>query len=86
MLQLPEIAGALSRQAYDRQRGPFLAPDVRASLQHPRLEVHNERRFAVRDDHRMLSGTIDRLVLIYDGDQLWGADVIDLQNRRRLDR
>ena len=79
MLQTPEIAGALSRQAYDQQAGAFLPPNVRQSLHDPRLEVHNERRFAVRDEHRMLSGTIDRLVLIYDGDKIVGADVIDFK-------
>lgn len=79
MLQTPEIAEALSRQAYDQQAGAFLSPHVRQSLHDPRLEVHNERRFAVRDEHRMLSGTIDRLVLIYDGDQIVGADVIDFK-------
>ncbi|MCA9175080.1 MAG: UvrD-helicase domain-containing protein [Planctomycetales bacterium] len=79
MLQLPQIAGALSREAYHAERGPFLRPEFRNRLRDPRLEVQNERRFAVRDDHRMLSGTIDRLVLIYDGDRVVGADVIDFK-------
>lgn len=62
------------------QRGTFLPEDLRQNFQSsPRLEVHNERRFAVRDDQRMLSGTIDRLVLIYDGDEVVAGDVIDFK-------
>ena len=39
--------------------------------------AHNERRFAVRDEGRLLSGIMDRLVLLYDGDRLVAADIID---------
>ncbi|MEC9091477.1 MAG: PD-(D/E)XK nuclease family protein, partial [Planctomycetota bacterium] len=44
-----------------------------------RLEVHNERRFVVSDSGAMLSGAIDRLVLIYDNDQLLAVDIVDFK-------
>jgi ATP-dependent exoDNAse (exonuclease V) beta subunit len=79
MLMSPEIGAALRRQSYEPHYGAFLSPEVRQRVRPEslRLEVHNERRFAVREADRMLSGTIDRLVLIYNGDQVVGADVID---------
>lgn len=74
MLDHPEIARALRRNAYP-QPG---APDA-ASIASLRLEVHNEQRFAVRDDGRMMSGAIDRLVMMYDRDDLVAAEVIDFK-------
>ena len=59
MLDKPEIARALRRESY---RSPV---DQRIHhVEQLRLEVHNERRFAVRDEDRLLSGAIDRLVMI----------------------
>ena len=79
MLEMPAIAAALSRASYQppyesgvRETLPAALADVPL-----RAEVHNERRFAVFDDGRLLSGIIDRLVLLYDGDQLVAADIID---------
>ena len=37
----------------------------------------SERRFVVRDEGRLLSGIIDRLVLLYDQDRLVAADILD---------
>ena len=47
-----------------------------------RLEVHNERSFVVPDSSGMLSGTIDRLVLICQGDRLLAADIVDFKTDR----
>jgi ATP-dependent exoDNAse (exonuclease V) beta subunit len=69
MLESPDIAAAL-------RRGSYSEDEVR-SIASLRLEVHNEKRFAVRDKNRMLSGAIDRLVMMYDQDNLVGAEVID---------
>jgi ATP-dependent exoDNAse (exonuclease V) beta subunit len=44
-----------------------------------RLEVKNEQPFAYRDGDRLIVGTIDRLVRIYEGDRLIGADIIDFK-------
>ena len=48
-----------------------------AGTKTPRWELHRERSFAVRDDDAILSGTFDRLVVLYDGDRAVGADVLD---------
>ena len=66
MLQTPGIAAVLSRSYYDSSPATL-------------LEVHNERRFAVRDHDQILSGTIDRLVLQRRDDQLLAADIIDFK-------
>lgn len=49
---------------------------------HARLEVHNERSFVVPDSNSMLSGTIDRLVLIFNDQQLMAADIVDFKTDR----
>lgn len=74
MLDHPEIARALQRDAYQPLGDAPFGNTAVASL---RLEVHNEQRFAVRDEGRLMSGAIDRLVMMYDDDALVGAEVID---------
>ena len=44
-----------------------------------RIEVSTERRFAVRQEDQVLSGSIDRLVVLYDGENPVAADVIDFK-------
>jgi ATP-dependent helicase/nuclease subunit A len=41
--------------------------------------VERERRFAVRHDEELLSGSIDRLVVIQCGGKVIAADVIDFK-------
>ena len=43
----------------------------------PRWELYRERSFAVRDGDVILSGTFDRLVMLYDDGRAVGADVLD---------
>ena len=43
----------------------------------PRWEVLRERRFALRDGESLLTGSIDRLVVLYNGPAAIGADVLD---------
>ncbi len=45
----------------------------------PRWEVRRERAFVLREDDAILSGSIDRLVVLYDGDRPVGADVLDFK-------
>ena len=79
MLAMPEIASVLRWTFYQPPRDAdwqqILPPEIADATF--RVEVHNERRFAVRDDGRLLSGVIDRLVLLYHGNQLVAAEVID---------
>ncbi len=95
MLAMPEIAANLRRDFYQPPREPSLRQAIGVDLADKslRLELHNERRFAVRDGRRLLSGIIDRLVLLYDGQQLLAADILDYktdsasrEDDARLDR
>ncbi len=45
-----------------------------------RAEVFTERPFAFRDKAQIVIGSIDRLVLLYRGDQIIAADVIDYKS------
>jgi len=48
----------------------------------PRWQVWRERPFAVRDGDTILSGTIDRLVVLFDGARPIAADVLDFKTDR----
>lgn len=81
MLRQSDIAWALSRKSYEPPRDLVLPDELVSRLGRDdiRLEVHNERRFAVRDGRAIVSGSIDRLVLMYDGTTLLAADVLDFK-------
>jgi ATP-dependent exoDNAse (exonuclease V) beta subunit len=66
-LAAPQIAAALCRAAYDKF----------ASHGELQLEVHTERNFAVRIGDELLSGSIDRLVLVRCAGAVIAAEVLD---------
>jgi ATP-dependent helicase/nuclease subunit A len=77
----PGIAALLSRPFYD-QASQLGFADPSAACWKPAeitLEVLPERKFAIRDSGQILSGSIDRLVLIRRGGKLIAADVIDFK-------
>lgn len=82
MLSRPEILLALSRAGYAPPRSWLLPTDVMAELAAGplRLELERERRFVVREGKGVVSGAIDRLVLMYRGENLLAADVIDFKS------
>ena len=79
MLDRPEINAVLRRAFYAQptDKGLQQALAAAGAAGPVRAEAHNERRFAVLDNGRVLSGSIDRLVLLYAGDRLVTADVVD---------
>ncbi len=84
MLDEPSLHTALSRAGYDDPAALEFPADVcrdirSASLQ---LQVWRERSFAVREQDAVMQGTIDRLVLLSDGEELIAADVIDFKTDR----
>ncbi len=84
MLQRSETARILDRTYYLQ---PFEESIIEAlpdefNAKEARLEVHNERSFVVPDSGRMLSGTVDRLVLIFGKQGLLAADIIDFKTDR----
>ena len=48
--------------------------------------VFRERPFALRDGDSLMRGIIDRLVLLYDGDKVVAADVVDYKTDRFPDK
>ena len=47
-----------------------------------RDRVRNEHGIALREGDAVITGSIDRLVLVYSGDELVAADVIDFKTDR----
>ncbi|APZ93172.1 UvrD-helicase domain-containing protein [Fuerstiella marisgermanici] len=84
MLRQPDIVRGLTSTSYRPPRDLPLSADVQQALaavkpEQIRLEVHNEHPFAVRDDGQIVSGFVDRLVLIYLDNQLAACDVVDFK-------
>ncbi len=84
MLQQPDIVRGLTSSSYRPPRDLPLSAEVQHALaaakpEQIRLEVHNEHPFAVRDDGQIVSGFVDRLVLIFLDNQLMACDVVDFK-------
>lgn len=80
-LASPPVADVLSRRRYDDlERVGFPGP-VLQQLRTRRLRplAQNERGFAIRDGAQLLTGFIDRLVLLEDGGQVVAAEIIDFK-------
>ncbi|MFK7767417.1 MAG: UvrD-helicase domain-containing protein [Mariniblastus sp.] len=73
------IRKLLSRSTYQETYMMEFAQPGEVVMEANRLEVHNERRFAVQLNGELLEGVIDRLVLVYQGNRLTGADIIDFK-------
>lgn len=80
MLSQREITYVLSRQSY-LPPSLGLSPAVEAELaaEPLRLAVERERRFVFREEGAIVSGSIDRLVLMYRNDRLLAADILDFK-------
>ena len=80
-LDEPAIRTALSRATYEQPAdgGAKSAVHAGSRLAAPRWKVSQERPFAVLDGDTLLRGSIDRLVVLYDGDRPVAADVIDFK-------
>jgi ATP-dependent exoDNAse (exonuclease V) beta subunit len=94
LLERPEVAYLLSRARYQRLDGLGFTAAVRRELAAhvPSAVVQNERGFAFRQDGRLMSGYIDRLVLLEHGGRVVAAEIIDYktdaldaQNPQQLD-
>jgi ATP-dependent exoDNAse (exonuclease V) beta subunit len=77
----PAIRAALSRATYQspNPREQSSAVNARDGLANPRWKVFAERPFAIRDGDAILRGSIDRLVVLYDGRRPVAADVLDFK-------
>lgn len=84
MLDQTAVQRMLHRASYaDPRQMPWSDPVCDQIASEPcRLRVENERRFAVRAGNAVVAGIIDRLVLVYHGQKLVAADIIDFKTDR----
>jgi ATP-dependent helicase/nuclease subunit A len=84
VLELSDVRGILSRRTYAEPRKLGFAASHAAEIARAQCElrVHRERRFAVRAAEGLISGSIDRLVLLVREGQVLAADVIDFKTDR----
>jgi ATP-dependent exoDNAse (exonuclease V) beta subunit len=78
-LRVPELASVLTKSDYVRQCESRDAAWLPATAQPLCWTVQSERPFAIREEGRLLSGSIDRFVSVAAGDQLLGAEIIDFK-------
>ena len=79
MIENDNVRKLLSRSTYQETYMMEFARTGEVVMEANRLEVHNERRFAVQLDGELLEGIIDRLILVYQGNKITGADIIDFK-------
>ena len=85
MIERDNVRNLLSLDSYQETYLMQFPNSSQIMLEANRLEVENERPFAVRLQSGILQGVIDRLVLVYEGDLLVAADVIDFKTDTILD-
>ncbi len=80
-LARPAVRAALTRATYQqRARGAAVTPvHAGPQVREPRWVVHRERPFALREGDTLLSGQMDRLVVLYDAGRVVGGDVLDFK-------
>ena len=79
MAKLEGVQKILTRQTYQQEFMPGLIPPDQTIMDALALEVFNERPFAVNLESGFMQGTIDRLVIVKEGDKIVAADIIDFK-------
>jgi hypothetical protein len=82
LIQQSEIRKLFCLRSYQEMHLAQFTPAHSLGIEANRLEVQTARRFSRATDSGLLDGVIDRLVLIYEGDRLIGADLIDLKSEQ----
>ena len=81
-LDRPALRALLTRATYEEKPsapGPEAMMHAGPTVSRPRWQVWRERPFALREGDAILSGKIDRLVVLFDGDRPVAADVLDFK-------
>jgi ATP-dependent helicase/nuclease subunit A len=78
-LKVPELASVLTKSEYVRQVESRDAAWRPATTQPLCWMVQSERPFAIREEGRLLSGSIDRFVSVAAGNQLLAGEIIDFK-------
>jgi ATP-dependent helicase/nuclease subunit A len=80
-LEMPQIRQVLSHDGYRPPYGEPLSTVLPSQYRESELnlELHRERTFCVLERQRLLTGSIDRLVLLYQDRELVSADLLDFK-------
>lgn len=83
-LKKPGVAKVLRREYYRRQAwdGFVKEADLAKFQGSIDLQVRREQRFAIRQAGQTVSGTIDRLVLVFHEGKVIAADIVDFKTDR----
>lgn len=81
LLQKPTIRSVLSHATYQAVSQGRQTTPVHAlmGMANPNWKVFREWTFAIREGDTLLNGSVDRLVVLCDGDRPVGADIIDFK-------
>jgi hypothetical protein len=81
LLAKPWLQFQLSRQVYLQPESLGFTPSTARDIQRRQIQlsVETECPFAVRESEGLLSGNMDRLVVLRDGDEVVAADLIDFK-------
>jgi len=82
VLEQPAIRDLLSLRSYRQPRtreGETTGAQLCDHLQNPRWELYLEQPFVIRDQGVYTRGQFDRIVVLYEGDQVVGADIVDFK-------
>ena len=79
MIKRDNVRNLLSLESYQETYLLHFPSADRVLPDANRVEVQNERPFAVHLESGILHGVIDRLVLVYERNRLIAADVIDFK-------
>ena len=78
MLDRPNLRQLLERSTYSENYLMEFS-DGQTAMEANRLAVHNEFPFATMLDNEVVQGIVDRLILVYQGDEVIAADLIDFK-------
>ncbi len=81
-IRRPTVRETLSRATYSAPASDSTPVHLSGPVDSPRWKVAREQRFALSMGDQMMSGSIDRLTLLYDGPRLAGGDIIDYKTDR----
>jgi len=80
LLEKPVIRSVLSRTTYQSaSKGEKTPVHATAGIANPNWRVFREWPFALREGDTLLTGKVDRLLVLYDGSQVVGADIVDFK-------
>ncbi len=82
IIRKPNIRSLLNEKEYADEIASWLSERGVTLSNRYRIEARNEQKIAVEEDGQVVSGEIDRLLLVHDGGEIVGADIVDYKTNR----